>query len=100
MTKSGHNHRGTPRQTELLTRGLQAEDVVLAHRTNRFDLQRHVAQDELRAGDPRDQLSRLRDELFATLPGDVPHPVGHVGHVGHVSHVSHEGIRPRPVRPP
>jgi hypothetical protein len=51
VTKSGHNHRGTPRQTELLIRGLQAERVVLAHRTHRFYLQRHVAQDELRAVD-------------------------------------------------
>ncbi|WP_158013066.1 hypothetical protein [Streptomyces sp. Root369] len=48
MTKSGHNHRGTPRQAKLLTRGLQTEGVVLAHQTHRFDLQRHVAQDELR----------------------------------------------------
>ncbi|WP_329237255.1 hypothetical protein [Streptomyces canus] len=48
MTKSGHNHRGTPRQAKLLTRGLQAKSVVLAHQTHRLDLQRHVAQDGLR----------------------------------------------------
>jgi hypothetical protein len=57
---------------------------------HRFDLQRPVAQDELRADDPRDQLFRLSDELFVTLPVGVPDPVGHVGHEGH---------RPRRVQP-
>ena len=93
MTKSGHNHRGTLQQTELLTRGLQAKGVVLTHRTHRFELQRHIAQDELRAGDLRDRLFRLSDELFVSLPGDVPDPVSHIGHEDHRP-------RPGPARPP
>jgi hypothetical protein len=38
-----------------------------------------VARDELRAGDLCDQLFRLRDELFVTLPAGVPDPVSHEG---------------------
>jgi hypothetical protein len=81
---------------EQLQRLGDGEQVVRAvrhrpgHRTHRLDLQRHVTQGELRASDLRNQLFRLGDELFVTLPGDVPDPLGHVGHEDH---------RPRRVRP-
>ncbi|WP_205614070.1 hypothetical protein [Streptomyces dangxiongensis] len=53
----------------------------------------HVTQGTLRAGDLRDQFLGLGDELFVTLPGDVPDPVDHVGHDDHRP-------RPGPAQPP
>ncbi len=48
-----------------------------AHRTHRLDLHGRVAHRELRAGNQRDRLTGLGNEVLVTFPRDAPDSLRH-----------------------